>query len=246
MKRLLTVVVALAAQAAWACSCANRLNAFPRTGSTAVPLNAIIQVVHRFVPDGERYRLVRAVDQREVESDVVPGARVTSIKPVAKLEAGTDYELWHSSSPVATVTFKTGHFEDDVAPAPPVVKDTRYTSSSETSCGVRRWTLSVEGGDDGETPREQLLLLALGEDPTEPRGVAPLGAPVLFEGACSTNFSPPRDGAFPLRFRVMDLAGNVSEISPEQMLPGCNSTPAGALVVLALALLVAPRPRSSK
>ena len=243
MKSLLAVVVALAAGHAWACSCANRLDAFPRNGATEVPTNVVLRVVNHFGPREDGFRLVREADQQEVEIDtrVGPGTRLSSITPRTKLEVNTKYQLYSRNSGNALPTgFTTGHLEDHDTPAKPELKSAsyKYTPSQDT-CGDRRlWTLRIEGGDDATTAKDQLIILVHGEastDPTQAIGVTTFGTPELDTGICATNFDPPDGDSFALGLQVMDLAGNVSEVSNGRPIrASCAAVPGELFAVLGL------------
>lgn len=242
MKSLLAVVVALAAGHAWACSCADPLDSFPRNGATNVPINVVIRVENNFGESEATFVLRRVADQTEVpvETRVGPGTRLFSITPVNKLEADTQYELRQVSGRNDSATFTTGHAEDHDAPSKPELKSAGYAySAAQSTCGDRRlWTLRVEGGDDASTAKDQLIILVHGQDSTDPTsaiGVTSFRTLTLDTGLCSTNFDPPAGESFALGLQVMDLAGNVSEVSNGRPVrASCASVPAELLGFLAI------------
>lgn len=239
---LAAVTVTLSAQAAWACSCTSAFTTFPRDGATNVPTNVVIRVVlHSQAAPG--YRLVRAVDQQQVPLEVRdgPGSRLRSLTPATKLDANAAYTLEESAT-ARTIGFTTSAHEDHDVPSRPELKSASY-QVADYGCGERRlWTLRVEGGDDVTTARDQLLLLVHGEASTEPTqaiGVTWFDSLELDTGVCSANFDPPGGDGFTLGVQVLDLAGNVSEVSTGRPIraSGCAAAPAGALAALGLLLL---------
>lgn len=243
MKSLLAVVVALFAGHAWACSCAAPFDTFPRNDATEVPTNVVLRVVNH-VGALDEFRLLRVTDQQEIEIETRsgPGSRLISVTPKTKLEVNTKYQL---SSASGSSAFTTGHLEDHDTPAKPELKSASYTAA-DNGCGARRlWTLRIEGGDDATSAKDQLIILVHGEsstDPTQAIGVTTFGTPELDTGVCSTNFDPPSGESFALGLQVMDLAGNVSEVSSGRPIrASCATMPGELFAVLGLLFFVRRR-----
>lgn len=251
MKSLIAFVVALSAGHAWACSCSDVLDSFPKNGATNVPTNVVIRVLNGFAVEEQPFRLERLPDGAEVEVQVRrgPGSRLFSVTPVTKLEANTTYTV--SSRNLATQsTFTTGALEDHDTPAKPEFKSAAYAyTPSFDSCGDRRlWTLRIEGGDDATTAKDELLVLVHGQDSTDPAqaiGVTRFAAPTLDVGVCGDNFDPPSGDSFTLGLQVMDLAGNVSEVSNGRPIRASCAAVPGELFAM-LGLLCFARRRSLK
>ncbi|MGV3624823.1 MAG: hypothetical protein ACO1OB_28645 [Archangium sp.] len=243
MKSLLAVVVALTAGCSWACSCDDVLDSFPKDGATNVPTNVVIRFINSFPGNRLSYRLTRVSDGAVIATELRdgPGTRLRSLTPVSKLEADTQYEL---SDGEHAAKFTTGHVEDHDTPGKPELKSAAYafTSGGDSTCGDRRlWTLRIEGGDDATTEKEQLIILVHGQEATDPSsaiGATTFGSPTLDTALCSTNFDPPEGDSFALGLQVMDLAGNVSEVSNGRPVrASCASVPAELLALLGLLLL---------
>lgn len=248
MKSLMSVValvVVFAADQAWACSCGLEFDTFPRNGATNVPTNVVIRAVNGSPNDP--FRLLRVADQQEIEITVRKGpGRLASITPTTKLNADTKYQLIS----VTSSEFTTGAVEDHDVPAKPELRNASYEYfPAEDSCGDRRlWTLQLAGGDDATTEREQMIILVHGQTSSSPAdaiGVTSFSNPTLDTGLCSTNFSPPEGDSFALGVQVMDLAGNVSEISAGRPIraTSCSAAPGGMFALLGLALFSRRRAR---
>lgn len=252
MKSLLGLVVALAAGHAWACSCSWQVDSFPRSGASNVPTNVVIRVVSDPTSSGVTYRLYRTADHSEVtlEKRDGPGTRLISLRPATSLDANTAYELETTAQSGMAITFTTGSNEDHDVPTKAELKSAAYSANaSDDSCGGREsWVLRVEGGDDATTARDELLLLVHGEtstSPTDAIGVSPLSDPKLTTAFCSTNFDPPEGDSFTLGIQVMDLAGNVSEVSSGRPVRASCAALPGEFIA-ALGLLLFTRRQSSK
>lgn len=243
--KAVVMVVALAAGHAFACSCSAQVDSFPPSGATNVPTNVVLRIVNTTSAYGIDYRLKRASDQQEValEKRDGPGTRLISLTPVTKLEADTTYELETTAPSGMMITFTTGATEDHDVPTKAELKSAAFSERDNMdSCGgSKTWVMRVEGGDDATTPREQLLLLVHGAASTSPNdaiGATTLSSPQLQTTFCNTNFDPPEGSPFTLGVQVMDLAGNVSEVSTGHSIRAnsCAAMPGGALIALALAL----------
>lgn len=229
---------------AFACSCPDPMISFPKRGATNVPTNVVIRARRtRLTPTEEPFRLVRRVDQREVTFVIGDGTPFATFTPVEPLAANTEYEL---SDGTNTTTFTTGSSEDLDVPSRPALKSSSYERfDRDDSCGERRiWSLQFDGGDDGTTAKDQLLILAFDEGSRRPVGFTSFVSPELVSAFCGTNFAAPEVDSFALRFQVVDLAGHVSELSASHTVSGCSATSSGTLSMLALSLLL--RRRSSR
>ncbi len=232
--RVAAVLTGLAGGTALACSCKTAGDLVPRDGSTNVPTNVVPRALFNFAPDQSTVRLTTD-DGTPVPFTFSegPGAHVWTIQPTAALSPSTIYRFEVAS---LSSRFTTGAGDDVTAPAKATLEGATYTSAGGASCGTsRNWALSLTGGDDDLTAREDVVVLVRAQS-DEILGATLLGAPTLRTGLCSPNFKAPEGAELPLRVEVMDLAGNLSGPGASTQVPGCSMAPAGALVLLAVTL----------
>ncbi|MGV3624824.1 MAG: Ig-like domain-containing protein [Archangium sp.] len=241
MKSMLALVVALTAGHAWACTCAIGGPVFPRDGATNVPTNVVIHALYNAPPDPSRATLRRADDQQPVtvEFSSGPAPAFFAFTPVARLESNTDYTFTLAER---AFSFRTGEGEDTSPPTKPSFAGAtfEYTPPSGTCGDAKRWVLDITGGDDDWSARDDLIVLV---HDTSPIGATQLSEPRLSASLCRTNFAPPDGSPVSLSVQVMDLAGNVSELSSTQSVRTCSVAPGGVFALLAL--MVARRGRRS-
>lgn len=228
--KLIPLVIALGAGSSWACSCRIPDEIYPRDGATNVPTNVVIRTRWNFTT----VTLQRAADQQEIVLVAKPGPSgfLFSFFPGKKLEPNTQYMV--RTGETTTSSFTTGAGEDTVAPGQPTLASSTYEYlPADSNCGdAKRWRLSITGGDDDSTPRDELLVLV--HDGTTLVGATELSDPRLYVFACGTNFAPPSGSPMNLSVQVMDLAGNLSELSSSQQVRACSTGPGGVLMVLAV------------
>lgn len=240
--KLLMISVVLAASSAWACVCKIGGPTFPHDGATNVPTNAAIRLLYNRAPEATEFTLRRTSDQQEValEFSTAPVAPVFTFTPVTTLDANTAYTL--ISGERVVTSFTTGAGEDHEPPSKPTLVNSTYEFSPDgRSCGdSKRWTLDITGGDDDVSPREDLIVLV---HETAPIGATTLANPTLGVFLCRTNFVQPSGSPMLLSVQVMDLAGNVSELSSTQQVRACSIAPGGAALMLLASLLLRRRRR---
>ncbi|MGV3624827.1 MAG: hypothetical protein ACO1OB_28665 [Archangium sp.] len=194
---------------------------FPEDGATNVPLNAVPRGLHA---DGLDVTLLRRTG--DIESVVTTTARsddtfVTSFVPGEALLPNTEYVLTLQDT---RQVFTTGSTVDESAPT---LGGVTLVKASE-----REWQLQFEPDPEPGT----LVFIR-----NESRVVSVVGSEVR---ALSTNcrgFFLPASKTFDVDVQLMDLAGNVSNTSTARDVEGfsgCASSPAGALVLLAVVALL--------
>ncbi len=213
--------------------CAGALLLSPSDGSTSVPTNVRIRLLNTNL--STTLSLRRADDGVMVSArrDGGPGGDGWMLIPDEPLAPSTRYEVLENGAPLST--FTTGLAPDTQPPQTPLLKQVVF-NKSENACVGSSWSLSMEGGDDETTPRDQLLVLVQLQHSNEPADAVTMvsrGNPTF--GPCG--FAQPEGNWFPVAVQVMDLAGNFSELSEERRAPTCSVAPGGMLGVLALAAL---------
>jgi len=232
IQALVTGSVMLISNVALACSCALFWNVFPSDGSASVPTNVVVRAwyPHPSPPTPTSVTLVKVATQDPIEFVPTqgPGPFLRSYTPTAPLEPMTQYQL--TIDEVST-TFTTGEGEDHEAPVAPRFQGLAYAQSGTpeaASCGVSKtWSLNFTGGDDAQTPREQLLVFAQtsgSDEVADATGLTSVARSSLGTSLCSTNFQPP-SGSFSVALQVMDFAGNVSPRSTTKQGSSCASVP---------------------
>ncbi|MGV3624826.1 MAG: hypothetical protein ACO1OB_28660 [Archangium sp.] len=237
--KMLVVLVVLVSSSALACHCVTPLQTFPRDGAKNVPTNVVLRVPRWLDREGAGLHLQRSDGLRGVEISSSEGPfGTTVIFPAQPLEPQTEYAV--VGGYLAFVTFTTGDGEDLDPPSPVTLKRSHYTYTPDAgeSCGDERlWELTLEGGDDATTPRDQLQLLIQDTKTRDIVGTTAYGNELVLRDSCGANFEPPAGDAFELKFQVMDLAGNVSTPGPPRVVNGCSSSGVGPLLLALAAFL---------
>ena len=171
-----------------------------------------------------------------------PGFKLWTLTPETRLEAQTQYTM---TTLLGDIHFTTGTGEDLVAPEAPVLKAATHASVIG-GCGQEWWDLSLEGGSDDATPRDELLLFvqtSASDELADASYVTTMNSPLL---SALCGFTPPRGDSFPVTIQVMDRAGNLSPLSNMKRAPACSVSLSGTLIILSLALLRRPRSRGER
>lgn len=240
LQALVLISVSLVANVAFACSCVAYPELLPTEGATGVPTNVVLRALYGYAsstpPVGVSLYKVETLETVELTPASGPTAYLRSFTPNAPLEPMTQYRFIADD---VVVNFTTGAGEDHEAPGAVQFQSVKYRESgteSNGSCGVSKgWALQFTGGDDAQTPREQLLVFAQtssSDELADATGVVRANDAELSVSMCRTNFTPPK-GSFPLSLQVVDLAGNASVLSTSKQASSCATAP-GLLGVLAL------------
>lgn len=198
----------------------------PADGAVNVPLNASLRTTDsRANVD----RIRRSDTGAEVQFERRRDGAVTSFTPSERLAPNTEYTVEFSD--LRPQRFTTGSNEDADAPVLP-------TLDIET-LKFDQWRLNF----DDELEPSVVVLLRRGDDV-----IGAVSSIDRFTASAGGNFTPPEGESFDLGVQLMDLAGNVSEISVVRDVKarpaGCSSAPAGSLLMLVAVFL--RRRRSSK
>jgi hypothetical protein len=238
MIRFLVLITLLAGSAALACgACDSSPVVSLKDLSRNVPTNVVFRVWN-LAPTPTGYVLRKKSDNVGVplRFSTGPGFRLWTIAPETALDPKTEYVLSTLTSPIG---FTTGETDDHVAPRAPVLTKVTHNRPKTNPCGVSEsWVLEVEELSDDSTPGQQLLIFVQtnrSNEPADARFVTTLSN-LLLSRSCG-DFTPPEGDSFPVAVQVMDLAGNISELSEEKRAPACSASLGGAMWVLAISLL---------
>ncbi|MGV3624825.1 MAG: Ig-like domain-containing protein [Archangium sp.] len=234
MIKVMAVLATLLSGPAFALSCSQIEQFYPRHGATNVPLNAVLRVTYLTaakpgVTELWKNGTVQIPLVRETSAD----GRVTNFVPQVPLEANTTYTFMGPQFPY---TFTTGDREDHDAPATAQFDSATFESPG-TPDSYRKWRLQLITSDATSRNDQLLVLVRDAKKPGVIIGATDATQPTLDVEICGNNFAPPEGSTFALDLQVMDLAGNVSELSRasdiEASKSGCSAAPGAVLLVLA-------------
>lgn len=236
MIRTVLVVAGLFAAEAMACSCGRSIEVFPPSGQ--VPTNLVLQAMGNVgVPT---LRLFDG-DQAVTLEPTSHGSRWVTFRPTRSLTPQTTYRLVADDGS-ELATYRTLDGPDEVPPAPrALIKTTRTFSPSASTCGDSE-SVALELDSPEAGAEATGLLVFTGESMSSPslQGEAQVFTTdgFLINARCSTNFPLKSTADLALAVRVIDAAGNVSELSQARQAKsaGCSTTSAELLVVLAAAV----------
>ena len=221
---------------------------FPATGATEVPLNAEVKFV-------SRRPLPWALTDELGATVAATGSRrgwLTTVRPSAPLSPLATYTLTvtdDQDTGTVTVSFTTGTASDAVAPrlqGPPSIypaKSDPFGPKTSCSSNAQLYTVVFPSAGDDATPFGELLVegvVALTEEglEAEPNFLERCTATSSGQAECALAVVTADRTPRYFKARVIDLAGNASEVSAVQPLHGCGCGSAeGAMALVALAVL---------
>lgn len=243
MIRTLGVVVALLAGESLACSCARVVSVFPLSESS-VPTNVVFQLTQN-VGTLPTFQLFTGDQGVALEQTAHLGTNWVTVKPLVELMPGAKYVL-RSEDGAFTANFFVGGGRDESAPAARgLMKTSRTFVASKSTCGDSE-SLHFELSEPLE---EQTALLVFTGETTSSKSLQ-AEASTFSQGAflanssCDTNFPLQTTPNLAVGVRVIDIAGNVSELSEVKQAKsgGCTAAPALLGILGALTMLVRRRP----
>lgn len=232
MIRMLGLVVALLAGASPAIpACPRSVTIFP-PDHTGVPPNVVFQVTSSGMDVPSMFLFLDGVPV-EIEVTGHGVARWITVRPLAPLISRRTY-LLRSEDSTFSATFIVADENDATPPSPRQLLETRRTFTSAIDGKSESLTLSIPG------PVEELTAAFVfsGESPsslqTAPSAFTQTG--VLLQDRCSVDMELQAKPNLAVAIRVVDVAGNLSELSAVKQAKsaGCSSAPAllGILGVL--------------
>jgi hypothetical protein len=244
MTRVLVLAVVCLAAEALACSCRSVVSVFPPSRS-GVPTNVEFQVTTNIA---EVPSLQLFADDQGVPLEVIAHhAGWVTLRPTVPLQPRTRYDLSSLNSDASGfsffATYTTADGPDEVPPAPRAIASTsrRFIESASTCGNSESLTLKLSV----EQERDVTALVVFTGDTTsalsaEPSTFSTTG--VLTNSLCDSNYPLQGSPNLAVAVRVIDFAGNLSELSEAKQAKsgGCSAAPA-LLGVLGLSLLLRRR-----
>jgi hypothetical protein len=237
MIRALVVMLAMLGAEALACSCSTPTSVFPPSGAR-VPLNAVFQLTApTFGAETPRLFVGNVELALRVRTNSASWLSVQALQP---LPPNTELTLVVPDARfgVTSVTYTTTDTTDDAPPATRALRSVSrtYNSNAGSTCGPSESvTMLLDGDDEADTG----FLIVTGSDTaTAAAESAFVRRPLLVDMACARDF-PLRDTPdLAVGVRVVDFAGNVSELSEvrQAKTAGCASAPTLGVLLAALLL----------
>ncbi|MFT3713452.1 MAG: hypothetical protein QM817_37830 [Archangium sp.] len=243
MTRILGVVVVLVGAEALACSCRPILDVFPPAESS-VPTNVIFQVTLN-ASSPPRFQLFLDDQGVPLETTERPGTNWVTLKPVNELTPGGKYVLRSEDGSFSGNFFVMGG-RDDSAPAARTLKKTsRNFVASGSSCGNTE-SIQLDVSEPLETGTALLVFTGESTSSQSLQGEASTfisQVELLSQSGCNTNLPLQSLPNLAVGVRVVDFAGNVSELSEVKQAKsaGCTAAPALLGILGALAMLLRRR-----